>query len=45
MDDEQTLAYAMENLKRPNLNPGKSVNDQENFMFYCYVKLKTDEGS
>ena len=52
MDDEKTLAFSMQNLKRPIFNPKISVDDQDSSpkperkkAKLCYVKLETDEGS
>ena len=50
MDDEQTLASAMENLRRPDQNPGTSVDVQgsspkpkKKNAKLCYVKLETND--
>ena len=52
MDDEQTLTFAMENLKRLISSPKINVDDQDSSpkperkkAKLCYVKLETDEGS
>ena len=52
MDDEQTLAFAMENLRRPDKNPGTSGDVQGSSpkpkrkkAKLCYVKLETNEAS
>ena len=51
MDDEQTLASAMENLRRPDKNPRTSGDVQgsspkpKRKKAICYIKLETNEGS
>ena len=50
MDDEQTFASAVENLKTPILNPERSVNDYDSSpkpkhktKKLCNLKMETNE--
>ena len=53
MDDEQTLAFTMENPKRPISNQETSVDDDDDSSSktkrrkakLCYMKMETYEGS
>ena len=52
MDDEKILASAIENLRRPNKNPGingdvqgSSPKPKRKKAKLCYVKLETNEAS